>query len=90
MLCDRSESESGGKGEGRHVEGLKVFADFGNELLAALVALREPGVWSVGLGEGEKGERGAGEGEEAADVLERGLEATERRWRVGVDVFYST
>ena len=62
--------------EDAHVEGLKVFADFGDELLAALVALREPGVWSVGLGEGEEGERGTGEGEETADVLEGGLEVT--------------
>ena len=44
------------KGGRTHVEGLKVFADFGNELLAALFALREPGVWRVGLGEGEEGE----------------------------------
>ncbi len=71
------------KGEraGTHVEGFKVFADLGDELFAALVALREPGVWRVGLGEGEESERGAGEGEEPADVLERALAAKERGWR---------
>lgn len=46
-----------GRGEdATHVEGLKVFADLGDELLAALVALWEPCVWRVGLGEGEESE----------------------------------
>jgi hypothetical protein len=46
-------SETGGmRGVGRtHVEGLKVFADFGDELFAALVALWEPSIRRVGLGE---------------------------------------
>ncbi len=64
-----------------HVEGFKVFADLGDELFAALVALWEPGVWCVSLGESEESERRAGEGEEAADVLKRALAAKERGWR---------
>ena len=52
-----------------HVESFKVFADFGDELFAAIVALRKPCVWRVRLGEGEEGERRACEGEETADVL---------------------
>ena len=70
-----------------HVEGFKVFADLSDELFAALVALREPGVWCVGLGEGEESERGTGEGEEAANVLERALAIKERRWRGGEKTF---
>jgi len=64
-------SVKGGKGggSGTHVEGFKVFADFSDELFAALVALWKPCVWRVGLREGEEGEGGACEGEEAADVL---------------------
>lgn len=63
-----------GKGRWRergitYVEGFEVFADFGDELFAALVALREAVILCVGLGEGEKGEGGACEGEEMADVL---------------------
>ena len=70
-----------------HVESFKVFADFGNELFAALVTLWEPGIWRVGLGEGKESERGASEGEEASDVLERGLAVKERRWESGVGTF---
>lgn len=35
-----------------HVEGFKVFADFGDELLAALVAFGQACVWLVCLGQG--------------------------------------
>jgi hypothetical protein len=42
-------------------------------LLAPLVTLWEPGVWCIGLREGEESERGASEGEEATDVLEQAL-----------------
>jgi hypothetical protein len=40
------------EGDATHVEGFKVFADFGDELLAALVALGQPCVWLVCLGQG--------------------------------------
>jgi hypothetical protein len=60
---------AGGNGGITYVEGFEVFADFGDELFAALVALREAVILCVGLGEGEKGEGGACEGEEMADVL---------------------
>ena len=45
------------------------MADFGDELLAPLIALRDGRVWRVCLRESKEGERGACEGEETADVL---------------------
>ncbi len=48
MFCV-CESEGEGGEAGTHVEGFKVFADLSDELFAALVALREPGVWVVYL-----------------------------------------
>ncbi len=82
-----SQEEKKGERVETHVEGFKIFADLSDELFAALVALREPGVWRVGLRESEESERGAGEGEEAADVLERALAVKERGWRGGVGTF---
>ena len=70
--------KEGGGGRGTHV--VNVFADLGNELLAALIVPREPGVWLVGLVEGDESERGAGKGGEAANVLECALAVKERRW----------
>ena len=58
-----SRSGEGERGVGTHVEGFEVLADFGDELFAPLVALREGRVWSVCLREGEEGKRGAREGE---------------------------
>jgi hypothetical protein len=62
-----------------HIKGFKVFADFGDELFTALVALREAFIGCVGLGEGEKGEGGACEGKEVSDVLCR-----RRAWLYGL------
>jgi hypothetical protein len=66
--------ETGMKARGRktgltHVEGFKVFADFGDELFTALVALREAFIWCICLGESEEREGGACEGEEMTDIL---------------------
>jgi hypothetical protein len=45
------------------------MAHFGDELFAALVALRESRIWGIGLREGEEGEGRACEGEETTDIL---------------------
>jgi hypothetical protein len=52
-----------------HVESFKVFADFGDELFTAVVALWEVFIWRISLWEGEEGEGRAREGKEMAYVL---------------------
>jgi hypothetical protein len=59
-------------------------------LFAPLVTLWEPGVWCIGLGEGEESERGAGEGEEATDVLEKELAKNTGEKGLNKDILYST
>jgi hypothetical protein len=55
-----------------HVEGFKVFAHFGDELFAALIAVREVFIWRICLGKGKEGKGGACEGKEMSYVLLRG------------------
>ena len=80
-----------GGGGGTCDDSFKAFGELDKDLFAVLVALREYSIKCVSLGEGEKIKSVAGEGGEAANVLERALAKRGRRWRGGVgNVFYST
>ena len=67
-LCLRREG-----GGGTRDDSFKAFGGLDNHLFPVLVALREHSIKCVSLGEGEKIKSVAGEGEEAANVLERAL-----------------
>lgn len=77
VCSEASQSVSGGRRrEGERAT--RVFRELDNDLFAALVAMREHGIWRVSLGEGGKSERCACGGEEAANILERALAVKER------------
>ena len=80
-MCQKEKGEGGARDDG-----LKVFGELDNDFFAVLVTLREYCIKHVGLEEGENSKSGAGEGEEAADVLEHalaktGVELERRCWK---------